>query len=225
MESSSFDSVTLCLSGRGDSFSLTKMDGETYRPVDIEKDHIYPKLKEAADLKTHFAVLQFLKSLKNDQECLNTVYLFHTHNLRYPEHREPTKLQKGKAHGCGIENMIDFVIGQIRISNLQSLEEIESYLDDNNPEIEVNFFGTRIVKFKNYSIELDKLIEMVNEKADVASFNIGTGYRVAEKILTYSESSDDKSQQKNVFTKFLTGRDAKGHQDLLDGMKKKLRYK
>lgn len=214
-----YDQVTLFLSSGGSFITLSSNEG-----------NIHPKLKEAVTLKTKFTVLKFLKSMQTDPEILNTVNFFHEHNITVKNHGCPIGfgLHHGRAHECPLEKMIDFVKGQIHILTLSSIEEINTYLEWNQPEVEIGFWGNRTVKFNNYSVGLDRLINFVKTIAEKTSFRPDreweNGNSLLEKITSYNQLVVESLQEGKLITQFLAAQSDNTYQDLLKDLKEKLHY-
>lgn len=200
--------IYFLLSFQGDSISLTD---NQYLIIDIEKNNIHPKLKETVTLKTHYAVLKFLLSIQSNEECINSIELY--------RHSDPTSLNYSVARfiqsilglpkvvvdPCPIEEMINFVKSQVNILNLESIEEIIQYLDDNPPQTEYSYNGALNLEFEGYTITLNDLIQLfqkmlttINEHENPNSY-----HSLLDKINSFYENFEEKEKEWNLVTRNL----------------------
>ena len=103
---------------------------------------------------------------------------------------------------CPIMEMIDFVKSQVNILNLESVEEINEYLNDNIPEAEWSLIGTLNLKFEGCTITLNNLIklfyEMINDPNQ--HNNLNSCNALLKKINSFYNDLKEKSKQSNFIT-------------------------
>lgn len=106
-----YQKVTMYLSKNGDSVELKKYSSLGFQAVDYAFDNIHPILQRAQHCHSYDSVLDLLRSIKNNPECLEFVGLYHMHNPSYKGHHLTLMfgVQKGVAHDDNIDKMIEFV--------------------------------------------------------------------------------------------------------------------
>ncbi len=231
-----YQKVTLYLGKDGNSieaqFNRSRSTGVFSRAEYItDKDglsEIHPLLGKAADCKTHYAAFQYFKELQNETELLKHISIYHDHNRHYSDHYLGfCGINIGKAHECAHDKSLEFIKQRIRIKDLESVKDIFDYLEEIQPEVEVSLLGSRRLKFKEYSISLERLMDLIREVADKTLFgktqfltrkdrpkedlNNDEEYQernqlalnLTEKVRGYFTASERKLRQRNKFTKIL----------------------
>lgn len=197
---------TLYLSPEGNSFTLQVFDAQgASMKVDTPSD---PILQDALKCKTHKEVLRFLQSLPPHFAESQKVTFYHEHNFTDKEHSS----LKGMAHECTVEKMRQFVKNQIPLSSLSTISEIFDHLSDPETVLgtDVSLFGTRMVRFKNESIGLIKLMKQIDTCVKTTGFDcdkssdLFLGSNLKQKISTLYKDSQAQLKQKNLFTRFCS---------------------
>lgn len=106
--------------------------------------------------------------------------------------------------------------------SLQYLEKINEYLEKYPPEIVVNIYGVSIAYFKDSSIELLALVNIISTIAKKNFVNPTTGTSLVNKFQGYFASASSQRLEANPFTYMLAVHNSYTNQNRLVELEKLL---
>ena len=162
-----------------------------------KSDNIHPKLKQVSECRTHLSALRNLKNIEQkNPDVLQTI--------------EKVDVGRGSEWKyTSIQGAIQEIHKLILIPDLEFLQEVEDFLNDvTPPQIEISFWGKRLIRLGRNTLTLADLMERISFVAENSKYVPSTdleslGAKLNDKVSQYLKKSDDKLKERNYFTRVV----------------------